>query len=102
MTKLIAAYVLIAVLAFGPPFGLAQSQGPQRPPGSSQSPSAPPQSAPGQQQQAPPSQPAPPPPSQSQDQQQAGQPGFAISTTVPLVNVDVVVTDNDGNYLNNL
>ena len=100
MTKLIAAYVLIAILAFGPPFGLAQSQGPQRPSASSQPPSAPPQSAP--QQQAPPSQPAPPPPAQGQDQQQSGQPGFAISTTVPLVNVDVVVTDNDGNYLNNL
>jgi VWFA-related protein len=102
MTKLIATYVLISVLAFGPPLSLAQSQGPQRPPGSSQSPSAPPPAAPGQQQQAPPSQPAPPPPAQGQDQQQSGQPGFAISTTVPLVNVDVVVTDNDGNYLNNL
>ena len=103
MTKLIAAYVLIAILAFGPPFGLAQSQGPQRPVGSSQSPSAPqPASPSGQQQQAPRSQPAPPPPAQGQDQQQSGQPGFAISTTVPLVNVDVVVTDNDGNYLNNL
>ena len=104
MTKLIAAYVLIAILAFGPPFGLAQSQGPQRPAGSPQSPSAPPQPASpsGQQQQAPGSQPAPPPPAQGQDQQQSGQPGFAISTTVPLVNVDVVVTDNDGNYLNNL
>ena len=103
MTKLIAAYVLIAILAFGPPFGLAQSQGPQRPAGSSQSPSAPPQPAsPSGQQQAPGSQPAPPPPAQGQDQQQSGQPGFAISTTVPLVNVDVVVTDNDGNYLNNL
>jgi VWFA-related protein len=102
MTKLIATYVLISVLVFGPTFGLAQSQGPQRPSGSSQSPAAPPQTSPGQQQQAPPSQPAPPPPAQGQDQQQSGQPGFAISTTVPLVNVDVVVTDNDGNYLNNL
>ncbi len=41
-------------------------------------------------------------PRRAQDQQQSGQPGFAISTTVPLVNVDVVVTDNDGNYLNDL
>ncbi len=53
----------------------------------------PPQSKPAAPQQA---------PAQGQDQQQSGQPGFAISTTVPLVNVDVVVTDNDGNYLNNL
>ena len=83
--KLALAYALIAVLAFGPPFGLAQSQGTQHPPASSQ---------------APQSQPAPPQP--AQDQQQSGQPGFAISVTVPVVNVDVVVTDNDGNYLNNL
>src|SRR4029077_10556250 len=81
MTKLILAYALIAVLAYGPPLGLAQSQ---RPPASSQAPATT-QSAP-----------------QQQDQQQSGQPGFAISTTVPLVNVDVVVTDNDGNYLNGL
>ena len=101
MTKLILAHALIAVLAFGPPLGLAQSQGPQRPAGSSQAPSNPSQQAP--QPQSPPSQPAPPQTSQQgQDQQQSGQPGFAISTTVPLVNVDVVVTDNDGNYLNNL
>ena len=49
--------------------------------------------------------PAPPQqgPQQPQDQQQqSGQPGFAISLTVPVVNVDVVVTDNDGNYLNGL
>src|SRR5260370_34688626 len=93
MTKLILTHALIAVLACGPPLTLARSQEPQRPPASSQAP-APPQSAP--QQQAPQSQPA-----QQQDQQ-SGQPGFAISTTVPLVNVDVVVTDNDGNYLNGL
>src|SRR5580658_9489329 len=29
-------------------------------------------------------------------------PGFAISLTVPVVNVDVVATDSDGNYLTNL
>ncbi len=29
-------------------------------------------------------------------------PGFAISLTVPVVNVDVVATDSDGNYLSNL
>jgi hypothetical protein len=69
MTRLILAYALIAVLAFGPPLGLAQSQGPAQ---------------------------------QGQDQQQSGQPGFAITMTVPVVNVDVVVTDNDGNYLNSL
>jgi VWFA-related protein len=98
ITRLVLAHALIAVLAFAPPLTLAQGQGPQRPPSSSQAP--PPQSP---QQQAPPSQPAPPQQgSQGQDQQQSGQPGFAISTTVPLVNVDVVVTDNDGNYLNGL
>jgi VWFA-related protein len=81
MKRLLLAYALIAVLAFGPP--LARAQAPQQPP---------------------PAQPAPPQqaPAQGQNQQQSGQPGFAISTTVPLVNVDVVVTDNDGNYLNNL
>src|SRR5437879_2585839 len=36
--KLALAYALIAVLAFGPPFGLAQSQGTQHPPASSQAP----------------------------------------------------------------
>jgi VWFA-related protein len=96
ITRLVLAHALIAVLAFAPPLTLAQGQGPQRPPSQ-----APP--APSSQQQAPPSQPAPPQQgSQGQDQQQSGQPGFAISTTVPLVNVDVVVTDNDGNYLNGL
>jgi VWFA-related protein len=29
-------------------------------------------------------------------------PGFSISVTVPVVNVDVVVTDNNGNYLKDL
>ena len=29
-------------------------------------------------------------------------PGFAISVTVPVVNVDVVITDNNGNYLTGL
>ncbi len=38
-------------------------------------------------------------PSQNSDSQQ---PGYAISMTVPVVNVDVVVTDNDGNYLTGL
>src|SRR5437016_11854049 len=92
MIRFIVAYALIAVLALGPPFAIAHGQGPQRPP--AQSP----------QQQAPPSQPAPPPqgPPQGQEQQQSGQPGFAISMNVTVVNVDVVVTDNDGNYLNGL
>jgi VWFA-related protein len=98
MTRVVLVYLLIGILAFVPPLGLAKSQGPQRPPGASQTHTAQaPQSQP--QQPAPPSQPAAP--QQGQDQQ-SGQPGFAISTTVPLVNVDVVVTDNDGNYLNNL
>ena len=83
MTRLLLAHVLIAVLAFGPPSAFARGQGSQQPPPSK--PAAPQQA-----------------PAQGQDQQQSGQPGFAISTTVPLVNVDVVVTDNDGNYLNNL
>lgn len=94
--KLTLAYALIAVLALGPPSGLARSQGPQRPPASSQTPPAAPQ------QQAPPPQPAPPQQAPQQGQDQSGQPGFAISLTVPVVNVDVVVTDNDGNYLNGL
>ena len=76
--QLVLTYALMAVLAFGPPLGLArdphsQAQGSQ------------------QSQQ----------PSQGQ-QQPSGQPNFAITATVPLVNVDVVVTDNDGNYLNGL
>jgi VWFA-related protein len=70
------------------PFALGQTEGPQRPPGST------PQQAPQKSQPAPPAQPQPPAPQE--------QPGFAISVTVPVVNVDVVVTDNDGNYLNNL
>src|ERR1700746_1630326 len=41
------------------------------------------------------------------DQQQAPQPsqtpgGFAITVTVPVVPVDVVVTDNNGNFLTGL
>lgn len=97
MTRLALTYALIAILAFGPAFAGAQSQGPQRPPGSSQAP----QAQPSPQQQAPPQQGSQANP-QGQDQQQPGQPGFAISMTVPVVNVDVVVTDNDGNYLNGL
>jgi VWFA-related protein len=62
----------------------AQTEGPQRP-------------APDQQQQNPaPSQPPPAPPAAP------GQPNYSISVTVPVVNVDVVVTDNDGNYLSGL
>ena len=59
--------------------------------------------APAQQQQQ------PPPPNQQQTQsQQSQQPkqqppgGFSISVTVPVVSVDVVVTDNEGNYLSGL
>jgi VWFA-related protein len=40
----------------------------------------------------------PPPQQQPNDQQ----PNYSISMTVPVVNVDVVVTDNDGNYLTGL
>ena len=39
-----------------------------------------------------------PPPQQSQTQQ----PNYTIAVTVPVVNVDAVVTDNDGNYVNGL
>lgn len=75
------AYALIAILALAPQF--AFGGGPGTPRQGSQA------SAPA------------PQPSQNQ-QQQSGQPNFAISMTVPVVNVDVVVTDNDGNYLNGL
>jgi VWFA-related protein len=51
--------------------------------------------------------PAPPPPQQPTQSQQAPQPqqapgGYAITVNVPVVNVDVVVTDNNGNYLGGL
>src|SRR6267154_3334994 len=39
------------------------------------------------------------PPQQPEPQQS---PGFSISITVPVVSVDVVVTDNNGNYLKDL
>src|SRR5579862_2467941 len=39
------------------------------------------------------------PPAQKQDSQDQRQPGYAISVTVPVVNVDVSVTDDDGGYL---
>src|SRR5271169_431658 len=39
----------------------------------------------------------PPPPAPAEQA-----PGFAISVTVPVVGVDVVVTDNNGNYLTGL
>jgi VWFA-related protein len=89
--KAMSRHRLVYSLALGllciswQPFALAQHEGPQQPPGSSS------QQAPQQ-----------PPPAQPQPPQQEQQPGFAISVTVPVVNVDVVVTDNDGNYLNSL
>jgi len=99
MRRLALAYALIEIRAFGPPLALAQSPAPQRSSGSSQS--SPAQTQSGAQQQAPAQQGSQGTP-QGQNQQQSGQPGFAISMTVPVVNVDVVVTDNDGNYLNGL
>jgi VWFA-related protein len=85
--RLILVYGLMVVLVCTPVPGFGQpaaAASPQQP----SAPSAPQQpQAPAQSRQAP------------QDQQQ---PGFAISLTVPVVNVDVVVTDNDGNYLNGL
>src|SRR5205085_10028282 len=68
----------------GPPQAPAPQAAPAQP-----SPGQPAQPQQGQQPQA----------QQSQDQQQ---PGYVISMTVPVVNVDVVVTDNDGNYLSGL
>jgi VWFA-related protein len=85
--RLILVYGLMVVLVWTPVPGFGQPAAAA----SSQQPSAP--AAP-QQPQAPAQSQQPP-----QDQQQ---PGFAISLTVPVVNVDVVVTDNDGNYLNGL
>lgn len=73
--QLVLAYALMAILIFGPPVALAGDPHSQ---------------AQGAQQ-----------PAQGQ-QQPTAQPNFAITATVPLVNVDVVVTDNDGNYLNGL
>jgi len=95
MPRLTLAYVLIALLVcpLGQPVAFAQRTGPQQDPASSQK-QPPSQSAPPQPQ-------APAQPQQTPEGQQQ-QPGFAISLTVPVVNVDVVVTDNDGNYLNGL
>jgi VWFA-related protein len=45
----------------------------------------------------PPAQQAPPP-----QQSQTQQPNYSIAVTVPVVNVDAVVTDNDGNYVGGL
>jgi len=62
-----------------------------------------------------PAQPASPPPSTSPaqstapaqtaappQQAQTQQPGYSIAVTVPVVNVDVIVTDNDGNFIRGL
>ncbi len=48
--------------------------------------------------------PAQPPPSQPAQPQPQGQqpPNYTIAVTVPVVNVDAVVTDNDGNYVSGL
>jgi VWFA-related protein len=93
-----SAFLGILISTFMIPAGdfnaLAQESGPVQPT----------QQAPAQQ--APASQPQsqPPAPSSSAPQQQppAQQPapgGYSISVTVPEVNVDVVVTDNNGTYL---
>ncbi|MGH9789813.1 MAG: hypothetical protein ACRD5W_01265, partial [Candidatus Acidiferrales bacterium] len=44
-------------------------------------------------------QPPPPPPQQPQEQKQEPQDEFSISLEVPVVTVDVVVTDNRGTYV---
>lgn len=51
-----------------------------------------------------PAAPAQPPPAQTpQPQQSQGQPpNYTIAVTVPVVNVDAVVTDSDGNYVSGL
>src|ERR1700686_759406 len=53
--------------------------------------------------QAAPASPTPQQPAAQNSGQNSGQqPTYSISITVPVVNVDVVVTDNDGNYLTGL
>ena len=58
-------------------------------------PTQPPQASPPAQAPAQPSQPAPPPP----PQQQPPSGGYTMSVTIPVVNLDVVVTDEAGNPL---
>jgi VWFA-related protein len=68
---------------------LARTNGPTQPPQA-----APPAQAPSQ-----PSQAAPPP--QQQQQQQPPSGGYTMSVTIPVVNLDVVVTDENGNPITN-
>jgi len=95
-----SAFIGLLICAFLVPAGdlpaRAQQAGPVQPPPESQSPAPQPQAQP----------PAPtptPPPAPAQQQPPAGQQapagGYSISVTVPEVNVDVVVTDNNGTYL---
>src|SRR5262249_32118218 len=76
--------ILLVVIAAGVaawPSMAPARQGPMQPPPPAQ---VPPQ--------------APPPPAQPRAQQ----PNYSISVNVPVVNVDLVVTDDDGNYLQQL
>jgi VWFA-related protein len=85
----LAVFVLALAVPPGTLQALAQQQdnGPIKPP---------------QQQQTPPQAPAQPePPKPGQPQNQQG-PGYSISVESNLVNVDAVVTDNDGNILTGL
>jgi VWFA-related protein len=60
-----------------------------------------PQAAPSSEQQPPPQPSSPQQPAQQPSSQQQPS-GYAITVSVPLVNVDVVITDNSGNYLSGL
>jgi len=88
---LCAAILLgLIVLSLGSLPLLAQENGPVQPP-QSNSPGPAPSPAPSRPEQAPPPQQQQPPPG-----------GYTISVTVHVVSVDVVVTDNNGNYLTTL
>src|SRR5580704_5803858 len=88
-TRFCEAFIFALCLALTLPAwqmpAAGQTQGPVQPANPQKAPQQPPE----------PASSAPPPP------QQNG-PGFAISLTVPVVNVDVVATDSDGNYLSSL
>ena len=94
-----SAFVGLLICAFLVPAGdlpaRAQQAGPVQPPPESQTPAPQPQAQP-------PAEAPPPPPAPAQPApagQQAPSGGYSISVTVPEVNVDVVVTDNNGTYL---
>jgi VWFA-related protein len=79
VTRALLRYGFVFALIFAARPAVAAAQNPAQPP------------APPQQQ-----------PSAPQQPSQAPQPGYTISVTVPVVTVDVVATDNDGNYISGL